>query len=80
MNRVYVNIGIGLFWLFAIGLLYLSGNFEIMTVAVCIIMACLFFWSAFKIYLNPQLAKKNKKNLVKQLTEQNSNKKSEQKK
>lgn len=71
MNRVYANIGIGIFWLFAAGLLHFTGDLEPSTLAVFLILAFLFFWSAFKIYLNPQLAVKKKKNLVQQLTDPN---------
>lgn len=71
MKRVYTNIGIGVFWIFAAGLMYMTGELEPAVLAVFIIMAALFFWSAFKLYVNPELAKKNKKNLVQQLTDPN---------
>lgn len=71
MSRVYANIGIGIFWLFAAGLMYWSGDLEPSTLAVFIILAVLFFWSAFKMYVNPQLANKDKKNLIQQITDPN---------
>lgn len=71
MNRVYVNLGIGCFWLFSAGLAYLFNSLTKELLAVCIILAVMFFWSAFRIYLNPNLAKKDKQNIVQKITDPN---------
>lgn len=69
MSRVYMNIGIGTFWLFAAGLLYLTGDASNASLAVFIILAVLFYWAAYKVYTNPSLGQKKKKNLIQKVTE-----------
>lgn len=73
MNRVGANIVIGTFWiLVAIWMFMSSGDMENQaSAAILIILGLMFYWAAFKIFKNPNLAKKNKKNLVQQITDPN---------
>ncbi len=70
MNRVGVNIVLGTLWV-TVGIwMFLSGGAENqMSAAILIVLGVMFYWAAFKIYQNPNLAKKNKKNLVQQMTD-----------
>lgn len=68
MSRVYMNIGIGTFWLFAAGLLYITGDISNASLAILIILAILFYWAAFKVYTNPRLGQKKNKNLIQKVT------------
>lgn len=73
MNRVGTNIVIGTFWILVAIWMFLSGgNVENQAgAAILIILGLMFYWAAFKIFQNPNLAKKNKKNLVQQMTDPN---------
>ncbi len=73
MNRVGANIVIGTFWiLVAIWMFMSGGDMENQaSAAILIILGLMFYWAAFKIFKNPNLAKKNKKNLVQQITDPN---------
>ena len=71
MNRVGANIVIGTFWiLVAIWMFMSGGDMEKQTsAAILVVLGLMFYWSAFKIFLNPSLAKKNKKNLVQKISD-----------
>ena len=73
MNRVGANIVIGTFWiLVAIWMFMSGGDMEKQTsAAILVVLGLMFYWSAFKIFQNPNLAKKNKKNLVQKMTDPN---------
>lgn len=73
MNRVGANIVIGTFWiLVAIWMFMSGGDMENQaSAAILIILGLMFYWAAFKIFKNPNLAKKNKKNLLQQITDPN---------
>lgn len=73
MNRVGTNIVIGTFWiLVAIWMFMSGGDMENQaSAAILIVLGLMFYWAAFKIFKNPNLAKKNKKNLVQQMTDPN---------
>lgn len=71
MNRVGANIVIGTFWiLVAIWMFMSGGDMEKQTsAAILVVLGLMFYWSAFKIFQNPSLAKKNKKNLVQKISD-----------
>lgn len=71
MNRVYTNLGLGTFWLFVAGWMYISKSTNDACVAVLVILGLLFYWAAFKLFKDPQLAMKSKKkkNLVQKMTD-----------
>lgn len=70
MNRVGMNIVLGTFWILVGIWMFLSGGSENqLSAAVLIILGLMFYWAAYKIYLNPNLQKKNKKNLVQKMTD-----------
>lgn len=73
MNRVGTNIVIGTFWiLVAIWMFMSGGDMENQaSAAILVILGLMFYWAAFKIFQNPNLAKKNKKNLVQKITDPN---------
>lgn len=72
MSRVGSNIVIGTFWIIVAIWMYLSGGVENQAAAaILVVLGFMFYWAAFKIYQNPNLAKKNKKNLVQQMTDPN---------
>ena len=73
MNRVGTNIVIGTFWiLVAIWMFMSGGDVENQaSAAILVILGLMFYWAAFKIFKNPNLAKKNKKNLVQKITDPN---------
>ena len=64
MNSVYTNLGLGTFWLFVAGWMYMTKATNDACVAVIVILGLMFYWAAFKIFKDPKLAKKNKQNLV----------------
>ena len=66
MNRVGTNIVIGTFWiLVAIWMFMSGGDMENQaSAAILVILGLMFYWAACKIFKNPNLAKKSKKNLV----------------
>ena len=73
MNRVGTNIVIGTFWiLVAIWMFMSGGDVENQaSAAILVILGFMLYWAAFKIFKNPNLAKKNKKNLVQKITDPN---------
>ena len=71
MNSVYTNLGLGTFWLFVAGWMYMTKATNDACVAVIVILGLMFYWAAFKIFKDPKLAKKNKKNLVQKMTDPN---------
>jgi len=81
MNRVGLNIVLGTFWILMGIWMFLSNKAENQaSVAVLIILGLMFYWAAYKIYLNPNLVKKNKKNLIQKMTDPNYKKSSANKK
>ena len=71
MNSVFTNLGIGTFWLFVAGWMYMTKTANDACVAVLVILSFMFYWAAFKIFKDPKLAKKNKKNLIQKITDPN---------
>jgi NADH:ubiquinone oxidoreductase subunit 6 (subunit J) len=71
MNSVYTNLGLGTFWLFVAGWMYMTKATNDACVAVIVILGLMFYWAAFKIFKDPKLAKKNKQNLVQKMTDPN---------
>lgn len=71
MSRVYANLGLGTFWIFVAGWMFLTKAANNACVAVLLILGCMFYWSAFKIFKNPQLTMKKKQNLVQKMTDPN---------
>lgn len=72
MNRVGTNIVIGTFWILVAIWMFMSGGAENQaSSAILIILGLMFYWAAFKIFKDPRLAKKNKKNLIQQMTDPN---------
>ena len=72
MSRVGGNIVFGTFWILVAIWMFMSGGAENQaSAAILVILGFMFYWSAYKIYQNPNLAKKNKKNLVQQMTDPN---------
>lgn len=72
MNRVGTNIVIGTFWILVAIWMFMSGGTENQaSSAILIILGLMFYWAAFKIFKDPRLAKKNKKNLIQQMTDPN---------
>lgn len=70
MHRIGTNIVIGTFWIIVAIWMFMSGGTENqMSAAILVILGFMFYWAAFKIYQNPNLQKKNKKNLVQQMTD-----------
>ena len=81
MNRVGMNIVLGTFWILVGIWMFLSNKAENqLSAAVLIILGVMFYWAAYKIYLNPNLVKKNKKNLIQKMTDPNYKKSSANKK
>lgn len=81
MNRVGMNIVLGTFWILVGIWMFLSNKSENqLSAAVLIILGAMFYWAAYKIYLNPNLVKKNKKNLIQKMTDPNYKKSSVNKK
>lgn len=79
MNRVYTNLALGTFWIFAAIWMYISKTANTASVAVLIVLGCAFYWAAFRIYRNPQM-KTNNKNLMQKLSDPNYNQKKTKKK
>ncbi len=70
MNKVGSNIVLGTLWVTAGIGMFVTGNGENQVgSAILIILGVMFYWAAFKIYQDPRLAKKNKKNLVQKMTD-----------
>lgn len=68
MNRVGLNIVLGTFWILVAIWMYMSGSNSMPSIAILVILGLMFYWAAFKIFQNPNLMKKNKKNLIQQMT------------
>lgn len=81
MNRVGMNIVLGTFWIFVAIWMFMTGEGTEtqMSSAVLIVLGMLFYWSAYKLYVNPNLAKKNKRNLIQKMTDPESKKKTKKK-
>ena len=74
MNTVGTNIVIGTFWIIVAIWMFMTGSGDMQNQAcsaILVILGLMFYWAAFKIFQDPKLAKKNKKNLVQQLTDPN---------
>ena len=73
MSRVYTNLGLGTFWLFVAGWMYMSKTANNACVAVLAILGIMFYWAAFKMFKDPNLAlkSKNKKNLIQKMSDPN---------
>lgn len=73
MNRVGMNIVLGTFWILVAIWMFMSGNGveNQASAAILAILGLMFYWAAYKIYLNPNLQKKNRKNLVQKMTDPN---------
>lgn len=72
MNKVGSNIVLGTLWITAGIGMYVTGNGENeISAAILVVLGFMFYWAAFKIFKDPKLAKKNKKNLVHQMTDSN---------
>ena len=70
MNKVGSNIVLGTLWVTAGIGMYVTGNGENQIgCAILIILGVMFYWAAFKIFKDPRLGKKNKKNLVQKMTD-----------
>ena len=72
MNKVGSNIVLGTLWITAGIGMYVTGNGENeISAAILVVLGFMFYWAAFKIFKDPKLAKKNKKNVVHQMTDPN---------
>ncbi len=72
MSRIGTNIVIGTLWIIVGIWMFMSGGVENQaSAAILMILGLMFYWAAFKIYQNPNLVKKKKKNLVQQMTDPN---------
>lgn len=72
MSRVGTNIVIGTLWIIVAIWMFTTGGAENQAgAAILVVLGFMFYWAAFKIYQNPNLAKKNKKNLVQKMTDPN---------
>ena len=72
MNKVGSNIVLGTLWITAGIGMYVTGNGENeIGAAILVVLGFMFYWAAFKIFKDPKLAKKNKKNVVHQMTDPN---------
>ena len=72
MNKVGSNIVLGTLWITAGIGMYVTGNGEKeISAAILVVLGFMFYWAAFKIFKDPKLAKKNKKNVVHQMTDPN---------
>ena len=69
MSRVYTNLGIGTFWLFVAGGMYMTKMTNDACVAILVLLGLMFYWAAFKMFKNPQMAMKKKQNLVQKMTD-----------
>ena len=69
MSRVYTNLGIGTFWLFVAGGMYMTNMTNDACVAILVLLGLMFYWAAFKMFKNPQMAMKKKQNLVQKMTD-----------
>lgn len=74
MNRIGINIVLGTFWILVAIWMFLSaaGDAEKQaSAAILIILGLMFYWAAFKMFQNPNLMKKNRKNMIQQVTDPN---------
>jgi 4-hydroxybenzoate polyprenyltransferase len=72
MNKVGSNIVLGTLWITAGIGMYVTGNGENeIGAAILVVLGFMFYWAAFKIFKDPKLAKKNKKNVIQQMTDPN---------
>lgn len=74
MSRVGMNIVLGTFWILAAIWMFMSGggSENQASSAILVILGLMFYWAAYKIYVNPNLQKKNNKNLIQKMTDPNS--------
>lgn len=78
MNRVGMNIVIGTIWVTVAIWMFMTrsaGDETEICAAILAVLGIMFYWSAYRIFLNPNLAKKNKKNLVQKMTDPSAKKK-----
>ncbi len=74
MNRIGMNIVMGTLWILVAIWMFTSGNGNPenqASAAILIILGLMFYWAAFKMFQNPNLIKKNKKNMIQQITDPN---------
>ena len=72
MNRVGLYVVLGTFWVFAAIYMFMQGSADNMTSAgILIILGGMFYWSAFKMFKDPNLAKKKNKNLIQKVSDEN---------
>lgn len=71
MSRVYTNLGLGTFWIFVAGGMYLTDTTNDACIAVLLVLGLMFYWAAFKMFKNPQMSMKKKQNLVRKMTDSN---------
>lgn len=74
MNRIGVNIVLGTFWIMVAIWMFFSaaGDMEKQaSAAILVILGLMFYWAAFKMFQNPNLMKKSKKNMIQQVTDPN---------
>ena len=70
MNKIGSNIVLGTLWVTAGIGMYLTGNGENeIGAAILVVLGLMFYWAAFKLFKDPRLAKKSKKNLVQKMTD-----------
>lgn len=73
MNRVIIYLVLGTFWILASFWMYLSGDAENqISAAILLVLGCMFYWSAYKMFKDPSLAKKKNKNLIEKIADENS--------
>ena len=70
MNRVIIYLVLGTFWILASFWMYLSGDAENqISAAILLVLGCMFYWSAYKMFKDPSLAKKKNKNLIEKIAD-----------
>ena len=69
MNRVGANIVIGTFWIVVAIWMFMSGGDmeNQISAAILVVLGLMFYWSAFKIFQNPSLAKKDKRDKIRDI-------------
>lgn len=74
MNRIGLNIVLGTFWILVAIWMFISspGDMEAQaSVAILVILGLMFYWAAYKMFMNPNLIQKKKKNMIQQITDPN---------
>lgn len=74
MNRIGLNIVLGTLWISVAIWMFLSSAGDVekqASAAILVILGLMFYWAAYKMFMNPNLIKKNKKNIIQQITDPN---------